>query len=200
MRGMRSTYPHGPHQNRGRGPPPDPTSQLLGTLGESLAAGLENLLSMVEQSSSLMRPMSGPMAMSRGLRWPRPARGAGRPAASMAGLGTRPVTGEQGGASTSGQTAAAGVGTASGMSGVEGIAGAVTTTTVIGTTVIGTRAVGTTSISTTTVTMTTVTAPGAGARVIVSPVVGAEMGMTAIAVANGAAMTATARAAWRAGT
>ncbi len=105
------------------------------------------------------------------------------------------------GASTSGQTAAAGVGTASGMSGVEGIAGAVTTnTTVIGTTVIGTRAVGTTSISTTTVTMTTVTAPGAGARVIVSPVVGAEMGMTVIAVANGAAMTATARAAWRART
>ncbi len=63
MRGMHSTYPHGPHQNRGWGPPPDPTSQLLGTLGESLAAGLENLLSMVEQSSSLMRPMSGPMAM-----------------------------------------------------------------------------------------------------------------------------------------
>ena len=47
MRGMRSTYPHGPYQVRGMGPPPDPTSQLLGSLGDSLAEGIENLLSMV---------------------------------------------------------------------------------------------------------------------------------------------------------
>ena len=62
MRGMRSTYPHGPYQGRGWGPPPDPTSQLLGNLGDSLAEGIENLLSLVEQSTSLMRPMTMPMA------------------------------------------------------------------------------------------------------------------------------------------
>jgi hypothetical protein len=65
MRGMRSSYPHGPYQVRGWGPPPapDPTSQLLGSLGDSLAEGIENLLSLVEQSTSLMRPMSMPMTM-----------------------------------------------------------------------------------------------------------------------------------------
>ncbi len=62
MRGMRSTYPHGPYQVRGWGPPPDPTSQLLGSLGDSLAEGIENLLSLVEQSTSLMRPVTMPMA------------------------------------------------------------------------------------------------------------------------------------------
>ena len=182
MRGMRSTYPHGPHQNRGWGPPPDPTSQLLGTLGESLADGLENLLSMVEQSTSLMRPMSGPMAPAGPWRRGRPGRWRGWEHGHDWEHGGR----------TAGQTAAAGVIMASGPSLVDRIAGVVATT----------RAASTTSTSTMTVTMTTTTVPGAGvgARVIVSPAVGAGMAMSVIAVANGAGTTATARAASRAQT
>jgi hypothetical protein len=60
MRGMRSPYPRGPYQRAAWGPAPAPSSQLVGTIGESLHDSLDNLLSIVEQSVSLMSPMTVP--------------------------------------------------------------------------------------------------------------------------------------------
>ena len=59
------------------GPGPDPATQLFTTLGESLVEGLENLLTMVDQSTSLMRPMSAPMAPGGPWRRGRARRGRG---------------------------------------------------------------------------------------------------------------------------
>lgn len=61
---MRSPYPPGPYRVRAWGPAPagsDQASQWLGTLGDSLHDGLDNLLAMVGQSAALMQPTTMPM-------------------------------------------------------------------------------------------------------------------------------------------
>ena len=64
-------------------PPPDPTSQLLGSARASpWSTGLTTCSAMVDQSTSLMRPMSAPDGAGRPV--------APRPGAAMARLGARP--------------------------------------------------------------------------------------------------------------